>query len=211
MMKGFYGFLIGVLVILPLSCVQAQEELLLDSFEGRLNSRSVDFGAMEGSFIKISASRELKVCGKQSMKLEYNLKPAGYVWAARGYNLSVKGAARWLVKPDKIGWGKYNAFSIHMYGSKSNAVIAFGIKDAKGEVWRFTLSDDFKGWKEIICPFSQFYVSEKQQPQEVIFDKILDFPVKAFLFEPILPSEGMYYFDCVKLIRVKEIPPVRKK
>jgi len=207
-MKSLYVFLAGFLVFSLISYAQTEKELLLDSFEGELNSRTVDFGAGDDSLIEVDASTELKVCGAQSMKIKYDLKPGGYIWIVRrdeaDKSKSKKEGNIWLVNPRKIDWEKYDALSLQMYGRKSNAIITFGIKDVKGEIWRFIILDDFKGWKEVVCPFSQFYAHRGQQPQNAEFNKILDFPIKSFLIEPNIPGEGVYYFDCVKLIKVEK-------
>lgn len=185
-----------------------ERELLIDSFEGRINSSTVHLEHSQGSHIKVRAERELKVCGSQSLKMEFKVKaisPAedGFVRAGRGYELKTRRAGRWLIEPHKIKWSDYNAMSFMCYGRKSNAVIKFGIRDAKGEVWKFIFRDDFKGWKEIICPFDYFYMSEDEQPEGLECNKILDFPIKSFFFEFILPGEDTFYFDCVKLRYIK--------
>ena len=203
-MRNLYFLLFGGLIFLSLSCSQPQDELLIDSFEGKLNHETVDFGASIGSSLKVEAEKELKVCGKQSMKLDYVLDRDGYMWVARGYNVDVKGAGRWLVKPQKIHWEEFGAFSIYMYGSNSGGVVNFDVKDAGGEMWRFVIKDDFEGWKEVIFPFSSFFVRKDWQPQTAKRNEILDFPVMSFQFEPRLTSKGVYYFDCVKLLKAKE-------
>ena len=184
-------------------CSPSSSQLLIDSFEGELTSRTVDFGAGGGASLIVEAEKLLKVCGEQSMKLEYDLKPSGYMWVARGYNLDVKDAARWLVSPESIDWRRYSAFRFSMYGRNSSGVIAFDIRDSGGEMWRFLVDDDFKGWDEIDCPFSQFFVRGDWQPQSAERNEVLDFPIMSFQFEPRFPGKGIYYFDCVKLVRIK--------
>lgn len=199
-MKFISLFFSLVLTFSFLGCSRPQKELLIDSFEGELSHNTVDYGTSEGSSLTVGPSKELKVCGEQSLKLDYNLKPSGYMWVARGFNLDVEGAARWLVPPEDIDWSAYNAFSIYMYGSNSQGIIAFDIKDAGGEMWRFLLEDDFEGWKEIVCPFNQFFVRKDWQPQDAERNEILDFPIMSFQFEPRFPPQGTYLFDCVKLV-----------
>jgi hypothetical protein len=182
----------------------APPEVLIDSFEGPLDAQTVDYGASENSQVAVHAYKTLKVCGEQSLKIEYNLKPSGYMWVARGYGLDVAGAGRWEIEPEKIFWKRYNAFSVSMRGRNAGGVIAFDIKDAGGEMWRFLLADDFEGWKEIVCPFEQFFLRGDWQPEDARKDEVLDFPIKSFQFEPRLPGTGVYYFDCVKLKRTKK-------
>ncbi len=196
-------FLVSGLFLFCTGCEKGPGEVLIDSFEGKISSKTVDFGSSQGSFLAVSADKKLKVCGEQSIKLQYNLKSSGYMWAARGYSLDVKEAAAWLIKPQDINWPKYNAVSLSMYGSNSAGVIAFDIKDSGGELWRFLLDDDFQGWKELICPFSGFFPRKDWQPENADSNEVLDFPIMSFQFEPRLPGKAAYNFDCIKIIRVK--------
>jgi len=194
----------AVLIFFSNSCSKPGNEILLDSFEGKLNHQTVDYGASIGSSLKIEAEKQLKVCGRQSMKMTYSLARDGYMWAARGYNIDVKGAARWLVKPTDIQWEEFDRFSLYMYGSNSGGVVNFDIKDAGGEMWRFVIKDDFKGWKEIVCPFSSFFVRKDWQPSSAERNELLDFPIMSFQFEPRGTTKGIYYFDCVKLLKISK-------
>jgi len=202
-MKRLHVFL-GVLSLLLLSCSPAPKQLVIDSFEGELTKETVDFGAGEGSVLRVSADKTLKVCGEQSVKLDYRLGRSSYMWVARGYDLDVKGAAQWLLKPQEIKWAKYNAVSFYMYGRNSQAVFAFDLKDRGGELWRFIVDDDFQGWKQIICPFANFFPRSDWQPQTAAVNEVLDFPIMSFQFEPRLPGRGICNFDCVQLLRVKK-------
>lgn len=126
------------------------------------------------------------------------------MWIARGYDLDVEGAAAWLVSPQEIDWPKYNALKVSMYGGNSGGVVALDIKDSGGEMWRFLLDDDYQGWKEIVCPFEEFFPRKDWQPDDAKKNDIIDYPVKSFQFEPRLPGKGVFYFDCVKLGKVKK-------
>lgn len=202
-MKGEKLFGVLVLFFIFNGCSpQKSEQLLLDSFEGEISSDTVDFGAGPNSSIKVEASKQIKICGEQSLKVEYKLAPSSYMWVARGFNLDVKGANRWLVSPEEIDWRRYNAFSFYMYGQNSQGAVAFDIKDAKNEMWRFVVRDDFTGWKKIICSWDKFFSRQDWQPDNAYTDQVLDFPIISFQFEPRLVGEGVYYFDCVSLVRV---------
>ncbi len=184
-------------------CMPPPEDIVLDSFEGLINKETVDYGVADGSSIKVTADTSNPVCGQQALKVEYDLKPSGYMWIARGYNLDVSGAAKWNYKPEEVSWKRYDAVSVQMYGSNSGGVIAFDLKDRGGELWRFLLDDDFAGWKEIVCPFEHFFPRSDWQPETANNNEILDFPVMSFQFEPRLGGKGSYMFDCVKIIRMK--------
>lgn len=192
------------LSVILISCSSKNKELLIDSFEGKIDSTTVDFGASTSSSLKVEKDKNIKMCGEQSLKIIYELKPSGYMWVARGYNLDVKGAGRWEVHPKQINWQDYNALSMYMYGSGGGGVLAWDIKDKDNEMWRFLIDDDFKGWKEIVAPFSQFFVRKDWQPQEAKKNEQLDFPIMSFQFEPRMPGKGVYYFDCVRLKYIKK-------
>jgi beta-glucosidase len=191
--------------LMLVSCAHAQEAkgLLIDDFEGAITGGpegTIDFGAGNGSSVKVTASTDIKNTGSQSIKVEYDAVSGGYIWIARGYGLDVKGAACWLVKPEAIDWTKYKAISFYMYGQNSKGTVAVDLKDAGGEMWRYIINDDFTGWKQIVCPFDQFAARTDWQPQTANGNGVLDFPVKSFQFEPLPPSKGVLYFDTVELV-----------
>jgi len=202
-MSKLYFLAVGVFSLFLLGCSMDSPEVLIDSFEGEINSKTVDFGSSENSSLKVEADNNLKVDGEQSIKLDYDLKPSGYMWAARGCGLDTTGADRWVIKPQDIDWSKYNAVSLYMYGSNSEGVIAFDIKDKGGEFWRFLLDDDFTGWKEIVCPLEHFFSRGDWQPEDAVRDEILDFPIMSFQFEPRMPGKGICHFDCIKFKKHK--------
>jgi len=180
-----------------------QGGLLIDDFETSSSGGpdgTIDFGAGGSSSIEVTASSEIKYSGNQSLKVTYDAVSGGYMWVARGFDLDAKNAA-WLLKPEDIIWDKYGAIAFYMYGDDSKAVIAFDIKDSGNEMWRFMITDDFKGWKRIICPFGEFYARGDWQPDNADKNAELDFPVKSFQFEPRPEVKSTLYFDYVELIK----------
>ena len=184
------------------SCFAQEKGLLLDDFEKAISGGSdgtVDFGAGGGSSIEVTAAGDIKQSGRQSLKVVFDASPGGYMWVARGFNLDAKNAD-WLIKPEDIDWQRYNAFSFYMYGNDSKAQIAFDIKDSGNEMWRFMLEDNFKGYKQIVCPFTEFFARTDWQPDNADKNANLDFPIESFQFEPRPQSKGVVYFDTVELI-----------
>lgn len=202
-MKNIYILFVGCFLVFCSGCSKAPLEFLLDSFEGDVNSKTVDFGSSENSSLIVSGDKEVKICGEQSLRLDFELKPSGYMWVARGYKLDTKGAARWEASPEDINWADYNAFSLYMHGSNSGGIIAFDVKDSGGELWRFFIDDSFLGWKKVVCPLAEFFPRGDWQPESADKNEVLDFPILSFQFEPRIMGKGIYYFDCVKLARVK--------
>ena len=195
--------LIFVLFFLLVISSSAEEKgLLIEDFEGTISggeNGTVDFGAGNGSSVEVTADTNIKNSGAQSLKIAYDAVSGGYIWIAKGFGLDVKNSA-WLLAPESIDWKKYNAISFYIYGSGSKTKIAFDIKDSGNEMWRFIITDDFKGWKQIICPFNEFFARGDWQPQTADKNAVLDFPVKSFQFEPLAEAKGALYIDTVELI-----------
>jgi len=190
----------GVLSYYFIASRRAAGFVTLDSFEGRLDHKTVDYGSSDNSLLAVDAAQDIKMCGAQSLKLQYTLEAGGYMWCARGYGLDVLNAV-WEKDFQTIPWDQYNAIGFQMYGNQTGTV-AFDIKDAGGELHRYLIQDDFSGWKEIVIPFSQFKAREDWQPQSADGNKKLDFPVKSFQWEPKSVGQGVLYFDCVRVSRI---------
>ncbi|MDD5492716.1 MAG: carbohydrate binding domain-containing protein [bacterium] len=203
-----------ILVMLSLGAVNsfAADSLLLDSFEGEIipagitsgsMSGNVDYGSGGGSSVEVYADDADKVDGKQSLKVVFFAMPGGWIWIARGYNIDVKGAGAWNVRPQDIKWDKYNAISFWMKGTKSGKQLAFDIIDAKKEYFRYLVQDDSDIWKQVIIPFKSFEARTDWQPNNATKNKTIDFPIMTYQFEPRPKNEGEWSFDKVELINVK--------
>lgn len=198
----------GVLMISAFA-LAAGNSLLLDSWEGQIigagitsgsMAGNVDYGAGGGSSLEIYADKTTKVDGEQSIKLVFFAMPGGWMWCARGYNIDVKGAAAWLVKPDNIKWNDYDTISFWWKGTGSGKILAFDIIDAKKEYFRFTVKDESTEWKQIIAPFKDFAVRTDWQPATAVKNGVLDFPIMTYQFEPRPRNEAEWNFDKVELI-----------
>ncbi|MCM8795200.1 MAG: hypothetical protein NC928_00700 [Candidatus Omnitrophica bacterium] len=193
-----------MLFILNVVCFSFAENknLLLDDFEGVISGGpqgTVDFGAGNGASVEVMAETKIKYSGKQSLKVVYDAIPGSYMWIARGFDLDASNAG-WLIKPQEINWQDYQAVSFYMYGNNSGAQVAFDVKDSGDEMWRFMFEDNFKGWRQIICSFSDFFVRTDWQPANSDKNSTIDFPLKSFQFEPRPEAKGIVYFDKVELI-----------
>ncbi len=181
----------------------AAENLLIDDFEISVSSGpngTVDFGAGNGSTVKVAAATDVKNTGKQALKVDFDAVSGGYMYVARGEGLDAHNTG-WLINPEDIKWQDYKAFSFYMYGSDSKGKIAFDVKDNGNEIWRFIVEDNFKGWKQIICNFDQFTARGDWQPQNSDNNGVLNFPIKSFQLEPLPPFKGTLYFDTVELVK----------
>ena len=200
------GFIAAFLLLRFVGLGYAQEanELLLDDFEGVISSGesgTVDFGSGGGSTVEVKASQEIKHHGEQSLAVKFEALMGGYMWIARGYELTVKGAGKWLVEPKDIDFTKYNALSFYMYGANSKNQVAVDIVDNGGEYWRYLTEDNSAGWKEVVIPFKDFFCRGDWQPGKADKNGELNFPFKAFQFEPRPQGKGTIYFDYVRLVK----------
>ncbi len=178
--------------------------LLLDDFEGIISGGeqgTVDFGSGGGSTVEVSGSKEIKYYGQQALEVKFDAVDGGYMWVARGYDLTIKGAGAWLVEPKDIDFTKYNAISFFMYGANTGAQVAVDLVDSGSEYWRYLVEDNFIGWKEFVIPFSDFFARGDWQPEKADKNTALDFPIKVFQFEPRPQAKGALYFDYVRLVK----------
>jgi len=199
-MKRICGILLAVL-FLTAGCTGQKQNLLLDDFEGTFSGGlegTFDYGAGAGSSVEIFADMQVTNSGAQSLKVSFDAVSGGYMWIARGFGLDSKNTD-WLVKPQDIKWKNYDAFTFYMYGSGSKTKVAFDIKDSGNELWRFMVEDNFTGWKQIVCPFGEFFARGDWQPDNADKNAVLNFPVKSFQFEPRPIAKGTLYFDTVEL------------
>lgn len=200
-------FLIFTLLLVTNARAQYVKSFMLDDFEGQITAGpmgTVDFGAGNGSSVNVSASTDIKYSGKQSLKVEYDAVAGGYIWIARGYDLDVRGAARWNSNPKDINWKDYDGITFYMYAGDSKGNIAFDIKDNGNEMWRFITKDNYTGWQHVICPFEQFISRSDWQPNNADKNDVLDFPIKSFQFEPLPEAKSVLYFDAVELVQTKK-------
>jgi hypothetical protein len=192
----------GLGIILA-GCGSGAKVVLLDDFENPVSGGpdgSVDFGSGAGSLVEVTASTDTKYSGNQSLKVVFDAVSDGYMWVARGFGLDAKNTA-WLIRPEAINWKGFSAFSFYMFGSDSKAKIAFDIKDDGNEMWRFIAEDNFTGWKQIVCPFKDFFARGDWQPDNADKNAQMNFPIESFQFEPRPVAKGTVYFDRVELVQ----------
>ena len=177
-------------------------EVVLDSFEGPLSAKTVDFGSADGSSLSVIADTSAKMCGNQSLRIAYRLEEGGYMWCGRGYGLDVLGATWEGPAPDKIAWDKYNAISFAINGAPAGE-LAFDVKDAGGEIYRYMVSANGPDWQEVVIPLADFQPRADWQPQSADGNRVMDFPVKSFQWEPKTAGAGSFAVDCVRLVNTQ--------
>ncbi|MCA9405267.1 MAG: hypothetical protein KC684_01930 [Candidatus Omnitrophica bacterium] len=197
MKKSFLNAFLALSIIFIMSGCGQPGGTKLDSFEGEISRKTVDYGSDANSVIDVVASSDAQ-CGSQSLQINYDLAQEGYLFCARGYGLDVLNALWEAPMPDKVNWSKYQGISFQMLG-QGKGTIAFDVKDAGGEMWRFLVEDTTAGWREVVVGFDQFKVRTDWQPSTADGNKQLDFPIQSFQFEPKTLGEGSVSFDCVEL------------
>lgn len=186
---------------------QALPMLIIDSFEGKITGgqdATVDYGSGAGAKVSVFPGKSTVYHRRQSLKIVYDNSEGGYMWIARGYNLTIKNAAQWRVRPEKIKWDKYDALVFYLYGEGSGNDIAVDIIDSGKEYWRYLINDDIKGWKEIVIPFSDFSARKDWQPDNADRNNKMDFPINVYQFEP-KTGVGTIYVDKICLRKRGEV------
>ncbi|MFA5275811.1 MAG: carbohydrate binding domain-containing protein [Candidatus Omnitrophota bacterium] len=185
--------------------------LLLDDFEGVISAvpgSTVNVEVGGGASVEIAASTDIKYSGNQSLKLTYIIPPPAYSDIRINKGLDFGPNTHWLVEPEDINWGKFNAIAFYMYGRDSKAKFTFDITDAGFERWRFIFEDNFIGWKQVVCPFSKFQIKEFQANDDWQIgnpDKNthLDFPLRDFQIKIVVDDKiktGSLYLDKIELL-----------
>lgn len=201
--------IIGVLVVIIAGFIyyilqkQGAPLLVIDSFEGKITGgpdATVDYGSGAGAKVSVFPEKAVVYHGRQSLKIVYDNSEGGYMWIARGYNLTIENAAQWVVRPEKIKWDKYDTLVFYLYGEGNGNDIAVDIIDSGKEYWRYLIKDDTKGWKEVVISFSSFSVRTDWQPDSADRNNKMDFPINVFQFEP-KTGMGIVYMDKVCLRR----------
>lgn len=168
--------------------LQRQSPLfIIDSFEGKImggEKATVDYGSGAGAMVNVASAKEPVFHGRQSLKITYDVSGGGYMWVARGYNLTQKNAAQWMVLPQKIEWDNYDALVFYLYGEAGGNEIAVDLIDSGKEYWRSLIKDDARGWREVVIPFGSFSARTDWQPDSALRNNRMDFPVNVFQFEP---------------------------
>ncbi|MBL7070374.1 MAG: hypothetical protein ISS27_02750 [Candidatus Omnitrophica bacterium] len=183
--------------------LNANDALLIDNLEIAVSGGpqgTVDFGSGGDSSVEVNTDSSIKNQGDQSVKVVYMAVDGGHMWIARGTGLDASNAG-WTTEVKDIDWDKYNAISVYVYGENSGSSIAFDLKDAGSEMWRYIITDDFDGWKQVVFPFDQFYARSDWQPASADNNSQMDFPVQSYQFEPLAPGKGTFYFDQVEVIK----------
>ncbi len=193
--------MLGMCLFLVSGCSAQEKTVLLDDFEGPLSGGAqgtVDFGAGNGSSLEVVADTANVKAGTQSLKATFDAVSGGYMYIARGFGLDAKNSA-WLLKPEDIQWAAYSRLSFWLYGTGSKQQIAFDVKDSGNEMWRFLVTDDTAGWKQVVCPLKEFFARGDWQPDAADKNANMDFPLKSFQFEPLPAGKGTLCFDAVEL------------
>lgn len=193
------GIVVATLAIFTLR--KASPVLVIDSFEGKIIggvNATVDYGSGSGAKVDVFPAKEPVYHGRQSLKIVYDNTEGGYMWVARGYNLTMKNAGQWRVRPERIKWDNYDALVFYIYGEGNGNQIAVDIIDNGKEYWRYLIKDDKREWREVVIPFTDFKARTDWQPDSATRNNVLDYPINVFQFEP-RTGKGIIYVDKVCL------------
>jgi beta-glucosidase len=155
------------------------ESILITDFE----DSSQELITYAGPQSKVTAvySTEQAKSGKQSAKVTHNTKD----WAG----------ALVVVPKEKGNWTGMKTYRMWVYGSGSNSKFYVDLEDAQKEQFRYVLTDDFKGWKEIVIPLSDFKWRTDWQAPDAVLNKKFDFPMMTVQFCTANLANCTLYFD----------------
>lgn len=196
---GIYAVLV-ISVFFSISCKKCivcppslgENKLLIDDLEGNI---AADNGCGNGAecsitFVKKETSPADVYSGNQAMKITYDKSFGGYMFCARGFGLkpameTPEEKLVWTVAPESIDFQKFNAFGFYIKGNNTNNTVAVDILDKDREIFRYIFSDDSSDWKEMVISFSQFISRDDYQPNWDKRNKMIDFPIVTYQFEPL--------------------------
>ncbi len=157
----------------------AVASILISDFE----DSSKELITYAGPQSKITAvySTEKAKSGKQSAKVTHQTKD----WAG----------ALVTVDEGKGDWTGMKTFRMWVYGSNSKASFNIDLEDAKKEQFRYTITDDFEGWKEFVIPLSEFKWRTDWQASDAVLNKKYDYPMMTVQFCTATLGNFTLYFD----------------
>ncbi len=155
------------------------DQILISDFED--SSKELITYAGPQSKIEAVYSSEQAKSGKQSAKITHQTKD----WAG----------GLVVVEKEKGDWTGMKTFRMWVYGSGSNFKFNIDLEDAQKEQFRYSITDDFKGWKEFVIPLSDFKFRTDWQAPDAVLNRKLDFPMMTVQFCTANLGNFTLYFD----------------
>ncbi|MGC8765055.1 MAG: carbohydrate binding domain-containing protein [Brevinematia bacterium] len=155
------------------------DQILITDFEDS-SKELITYAGPQSKITAIYSTEQAK-SGKQSAKITHDTKD----WAG----------ALVVVEKEKGDWTGMKTFRMWVYGSGSKARFNIDLEDAKKEQYRYTITDDFTGWKEFVIPLSDFKFRTDWQAPDAVLNKKLDFPMMTVQFCTANLGNFTLYFD----------------
>lgn len=163
----------------------APDVVIIADFEDAANKIITYAGPK--SVIKADFSKEKVHGGTQSCKVENNTAD----WAGALVSLSEA----------NNNWTGSKTFRMWVFGSKSGNAFNVDIEESGSEQLRYTLSDDFAGWKEIVVPLSEFKSRTDWQADGAAVNGKLDMPMKSVQFCTTTLGQFTVYIDDISITK----------
>jgi hypothetical protein len=150
-----------LLMIMPITS-PAGNGMIITDFE----DSKMDIFTYAGSSSSVTAEYQSAVVhgGKQAARITEKISD----WGGAGFTLS----------SPKGDWSGYKKLKMWIFGGNSGKKFSIDLEEAGKEQHRYTMSDDWKGWKEIVINISDFKVRSDWQPDDAKKNGKLDFPLK---------------------------------
>lgn len=177
------GALFFTAVVLFAGNVRAGDSLVIADFED--SKRPVITYAGPGSTMTAEYQTAIVHGGKQALKTKMDTSN----WA--GTLIELSGAT--------ADWTGYSKLKLWVYGSKSGRRFNIDLEEKGKEQCRYTITDDFEGWKEFVIKLSEFLPRTDWQPNDADKNGKLDFPLKTIQFFTSASFGSTLYFDDISI------------
>jgi hypothetical protein len=163
--------------------VTAGNSLLISDFEDSKQPISTYAGG--GSKVTTEYQTATVHGGKQALKVYQNVSNWG-------------GALIELPK-EKADWTGYTTLKMWIYGGKTGRKFNIDLEEAGKEQFRYTITDDWTGWKEFSIKLAEIYARSDWQPPDANKNYKLDFPLKTIQFFTSSSFDGTLIFDDISV------------
>lgn len=97
-------------------------------------------------------------------------------------------------------WGKIKYFHCWILGTGTQEVFDIFLEDWQGEEFGSLLVNNWKGWKEIFIPISDFHSRLDWQPPYSKVNRKIDFPLVKMLFPCFFYARTVLVFDDIEFV-----------
>jgi len=163
--------------------VSAGNSLLISDFED--SKQPINTYAGGNSTVTAEYQTAIVHSGKQALKVFQKVSD----W----------GGALIELPAEKADWTGFTTLKMWIYGGKSGGKFNIDLEELGREQFRYTITDDWSGWKEISIKLSEIPVRSDWQASDAKKNGKLDFPLKTIQFFTSSSFNGTLFFDDISV------------